>query len=341
MSTLFTALIFFSIIIMVHEFGHFIIGRLTGIHIEEFSIGMGPRILKFPGKETEYSIRILPIGGYVKFLGEDDRSEDPKAFINAKVWKRIFVVSAGPIMNFLLAIVLLAILFMSFGIQVPAPIVGYMETGSPSEEAGLKINDRIIEVNEIKIQGTNNEAIEQIKSIIQQNGGKTVSMKVERKKQILAISVTPRLDKNSGRYLVGVYFYENRHPGFFESIGIAIRQTGQIIVSMVEMLGKLIFQRQGLNQVMGPVGIVSEIGRAAEAGVEQLMALAIIISINLGIMNLIPFPALDGGRLTLMMVEVIRGKPIDAKKEGYFHLIGFVILIALMILVTYQDIIRR
>ncbi|HHY81077.1 MAG TPA: RIP metalloprotease RseP [Clostridiales bacterium] len=343
MTTIIAALIFFSVIIMIHELGHFLAAKAVGIHAEEFSIGMGPRLLKIPGKKTEYSIRALPIGGYVRFLGEDEASSDPRAFTNAKVWKRMAVIIAGPLMNMLLAVLLLAIAYMSFGLyEADMPIIGDVIPGYPAQQVGLQPGDRIIQVGDLDVSGMeDSEAVESIRNFINQNGAKPFTITVDRDGQTLKYDVIPTHDKENNRYQIGFYFKQNiRKVGLLESIGLSFVQTFRIIGLMVAMLKDLIFAGKGIGDVMGPVGIVSEIGKAAQAGIQQLINLGILITINLGIMNLIPFPALDGGRLVLLIIEGLRGKPLDRNKEGYFHLIGFVLLMILMIIVTYKDIIK-
>jgi regulator of sigma E protease len=343
MTTIITALIFFSIIIMIHELGHFLVAKSVGIYAEEFSIGMGPRLLKIPGKETEYSLRLLPIGGFVRFLGEDEASTDPRAFNNASVWKRMAVIVSGPVMNFVLAILLFSIAFLSFGVyDTDLPVIEDVISGYPAEQAGLQSGDRILAVGDVDVSGLKDaEAVERIRTYINENGPKPFQVTVERDGQRPQLEVVPSFDKDNNRYQLGFYFkVRTRKPGFFEAIGMSFRQTFRFIGLMVVMLKNLIFTGKGLGDVTGPVGIVSEIGRAAKAGMQQVLNLGIVITINLGIMNLIPFPALDGGRLTLLIVEGLRGKPIDRSKEGYFHLIGFVLLMILMVIVTYKDIIR-
>lgn len=343
MTTIIVALVFFSIIIMIHELGHFLVAKSVGIYAEEFSIGMGPRLLKISGKDTEYSLRALPIGGYVKFLGEDDASSDPRAFGNTKVWKRMAVIVAGPIMNFLLAILLLTIMFMSFGVyESDLPVIEDVIPGYAAQLAGLLPEDRIVEVDGVDLSSMSEaDAVNRIRSLINDNGANPLEISVKRDNVIQKFTVTPTLDKQNNRYQLGFYFKaKTSKPNLFKAIGLSFVQTGRIIVMMIVMLKDLIFKGVGIGDVMGPVGIVSEIGRAAQAGIQQLLNLGIVITINLGIMNLIPFPALDGGRLTLLVVEALRGKPVDPKKEGYFHLVGFVLLMLLMIIVTYKDIIK-
>jgi len=339
--TVFMALLFFSVLILVHELGHFLSARLVGIHAEEFSIGMGPAILKIKGKETRYCLRVLPIGGYVRFVGEDSRSEDSRAFSNAKLWKRILVIVSGSAMNFFLAIILLSVYFMTFGLYELVPEVFEVEQGAPAFIAGLLPGDKIVQINDTQIDINNPQAgIAQIRQVIDEKRSQPVNISVLRDDQTIEFSMTPQFDQQTGNYRIGVVFGRVRPLGFFSAIGLSIRQTGRLIVMMIDMLGGMIFRGVGLGEVMGPVGIVGEIGRAVRHGIEQLMNLAIIITINLGIINLIPFPALDGGRFALLLVEGIRGKAIDPQKEGYIHLAGFVILMTLMALITFRDIAR-
>ncbi len=343
MTTILVSIVFFSIIIMIHELGHFLTARSVGIYAEEFSIGMGPRLLKISGKETEYSLRLLPIGGYVRFLGEDEASTDPRAFNNAHVWKRMAVIISGPLMNFFLAVLLLSIAYFSFGIyDSDLPIIEDVISGYPAQQAGLLAGDRIIAVGDVEVSHLkDSEAVEAIRSFINENGHEQFKITVLRGEQTKQFDVVPVLDEDSNRYQLGFYFkVRTRAPGFFEAIGMSFKQTLYIIRMMVVMLKDLIFAGKGLEDVMGPVGIVSEIGRAAQAGIQQLLNLGIIITVNLGIMNLIPFPALDGGRLLILIIEGLRGKPLDRNKEGYFHLIGLVVLMLLMVIVTYKDILK-
>jgi len=341
METIIIALLFFSVLIIVHELGHFLSARLVGIQVEEFSIGMGPALFNFQGKETRYSLRILPIGGYVRFVGEDSKSEDLRAFGKAKLWKRIFVIVSGSGMNFLLAILLLTIFFTTFGLYEVVPQVFEIEQGAPAYTAGLLPGDTIVQVNDTVIdEATPQNGILQIRETIAAKQGQPVDFLVLRGNQTIEFSITPQFDQASDTFRIGVVFGRIQRYGFFPALGLSFMQTGRLIVMMVDMLGGMIFQGEGVGDVMGPVGIVGEIGRAVSYGFERLINLAIIITINLGIINLIPFPALDGGRLALLFVEGIRGKAIDPQKEGYIHLAGFVILMTLMALVTFRDIVR-
>ncbi|MFO7153380.1 MAG: RIP metalloprotease RseP [Caldicoprobacter oshimai] len=341
MLTLVVALIFFGILIMVHELGHFLAGRLVGIHAEEFSIGMGPKLFGFSRKGTQFSVRALPIGGYVKFLGEDEKSDDPRAFNNASLWKRMAVIVSGPAMNILLAVVLLTVFYMSYGIYEVVPEILEVVEDSPADRAGLMPGDRIIQVDGVSVEGLQaQEAVEAIRNAIRQKGDNELEIVVRRDGENISVKLVPEYSEQSDSYVIGIVFGRIRRYGLMPSIGLAFNQAGRIMFLMVDMLRALIFRGQGLNEVMGPVGIVGEIGKAVQAGMQQLLSLAVIITLNLGIINLIPFPALDGGRLALLLIEGVRGKPLEPEKEGFIHFIGFVVLILLMVLVTYQDIMR-
>jgi regulator of sigma E protease len=341
MFTLLVALIFLSIMVIVHELGHFVSARLVGIYAEEFSIGMGPKLFGFSGKETQFSIRALPIGGYVKFLGEDEKSDDPRAFSNAKVWKRMVVVVSGSLMNILLAILLLTTLYMAFGVYEIAPQILEVAENSPAEHAGLKPGDIIIQVDSTPIDISNDEkAVETIRDLIKAKGKNPLSITVNRDGKNVIIDLVPQYNDETDSYMIGIVFGRFRRYSFFPALRTSFTQTGRIVVLMVDGIRGLLFRGQGINEIMGPVGIVGEIGKAVQAGIQQMLSLAIIITINLGVINLIPFPALDGGRLVLLLLEGIRRKPIEAEREGFIHFIGFVVLILLMVLVTYKDIMR-
>ncbi|NLB42051.1 MAG: RIP metalloprotease RseP [Clostridiales bacterium] len=343
MTTVLIAILFFSVIIMIHELGHFLVAKATGIYAEEFSLGMGPRLLKFSGKETEFSLRLLPIGGYVRFLGEDEDSNDPRAFNNAKVWKRFLVVVSGPVMNLLLAVLLFCIAFLSFGVyEADLPIIQDVIADYPAAQAGLQAGDRIIGIGDIDVTNLeDSEAVESIRNFIGDNGPKPFTITVQRDNESFSYDVIPSLDEENNRWQLGFYFQQRiRKVNFSEAIAMSFTQTFRIIGMMFVILKDLIFAGQGLGDVMGPVGIVTEIGKAAQAGIQQLLNLGIIITVNLGIINLIPFPALDGGRIILLIIEGVRGKPLDRNKEGIFNLIGFALLMILMIVVTYKDILK-
>lgn len=340
MATVIVALIFFSVLIVVHELGHYLSARMVGIKAEEFSIGMGPAIFKFTGENTTFCLRVLPIGGYVKF-NEDMKSADPQAFTNAKLWKRMLVIVSGSAMNFLLAVVLLSVFFSAFGVYERVPVIYSVEEGSPAYQVGIVPGDVIVRVSDFIVDhDLPDQSLDEIRQIVTETGSQPINFAIERAGTLTEFDITPMRDPETGNYRIGVVFGRTSKLALGESIVLAFKQTGRIIYMMIDMLGNMITRGEGIGDVMGPVGIVGEIGRAVEYGIERIMNLAIIISINLGIINLVPFPALDGGRLVIMIVEGIRGKAIDPQKEGYIHLVGFAILMALMLLITFRDIVR-
>ena len=342
MTTIITALILFGIIVLAHELGHFLVAGWVGIPAEEFSIGMGPKITQLKGKKTIFSLRALPIGGYVKFYGDEGNSDDPRAFANAKVWKRISVIAAGPIMNFLLAILLLAAFFAFFGVYENSTHIFEIVEGSPAEYAGLQAGDKIVSVNGIQVDVEDQEkGIEHFRKVLKEEGDKTLKLTVLRDDKAHEIDITPDYSPEKNTYEIGIYFGRLERMRPLSAIGLAIVQAGRLIILMIQLLGSLIFQGRGINEVVGPIGIIGVIGKSVKSGVKDVLNLAVVITLNLGIMNLIPFPALDGGRLTLLLVEGIRGNPIDPEKEEYIHFTGFIILMLLMIVITFKDVARQ
>ncbi len=342
MITIITALILFGIIVLAHELGHFLTATWVGIPAEEFAIGMGPKIYQYKGKKTVYTIRALPMGGFVRFVGEDEDSDDPRAFNNAKLWKRFLVILSGPVMNFLLAVLLLTIFFIFFGTYQTSTHILEIMDGSPAQQAGLQQGDKIIEVNGISVDETDEvKGIEIFRDIINREGSKPLSITILRDGKTENLVLQPKYSEERNTYEIGIVFGKLQRHGLISGVKLAFWQTGRLIIMMVQLVGNLIFKGQGLNEIVGPVGIVGEIGKAVQKGIQDVINLAIVITLNLGIMNLIPFPALDGGRLALLTVEGLRGKPLDPQKEGYIHFVGFVILILLMIVVTFKDVTTR
>jgi len=335
-SSIAVSLIVLGIIVLAHEAGHFFVARLLGFSIEEFSIGFGPRIAKWVHKNIEYSLRVLPLGGFVRFFGEDQSSDDERAFNNQAVWKRILVIASGPIMNFVLAILLAVLVLTTYGDYFPVPVIDSFDENSTAQQAGLKVGDRIIEVNGVKI-----DDYTEVSAIVRSKPNQELTMKVKRDDEVLEYKVRTYYDEEQKMNRIGIVFGQERIKfGFAEAVSLSISWTFYIIQEMVRFLGNLFFRGQGANELMGPVGTIGLIGQAARQSMEMLIRLAILISINLGIINLVPFPALDGGRLAFLGIEALRGKPLNQEKEGFIHFAGFVILIILMLIVTYRDFTR-
>jgi regulator of sigma E protease len=349
MSTLVTiliAIVLFGVLILVHELGHFFAGRMVGIQPKEFSIGMGPVLFSKERKGIKYNLKALPIGGSCLFLGEDEENKASGAFNNAPVWRRMVTIVAGPLMNFLLGVVLTIVLFMVIGLpQIQSVVKEFTDTGifaevNPAREAGLQPGDRIVGIDGEYWGDLDSESIIiNVKKAIAESNGAPVEIMFERNGEIQSKTITPLFSEKSQEYQIGIGFQdENVKIGFFKSIGYGFRTAVGAIGMMISFLGQLIFRGQGAGDVLGPVGIVTEIGNAVQMGWSYVINLAIIISLNLGLINLVPFPALDGGRIALLIVEGVRRKPFDREKEGIFHLIGFAVLMLLMVLITYRDI---
>ena len=335
------AIVMLGIIVTVHEFGHYCVGRLCGIGIVEFSVGFGPRLLGWERKGIKYSLRAIPLGGYCAFVGEDERNDDPRAMNNQPVWKRFLTVLAGPFMNFVLAFVVCAIMLNAYFIAETYPIVDQVMEGMPAEASGLMAGDRILEVNGVELANDSSGVSLMLKTMQSGDMTRPIDLVVERDGQRMdfAITATPVESDGETRYQIGIVF-SSRNYGFFESI----REAGSYMVEttglMLDSLKNLIFKGEGLNDTAGTVGIIAVVAQRAREGFYEVLWLMYIISLNLGIMNLLPIPALDGGRLLFLIVEMIRRKPIPPEKEGMVHGIGMILLLGLFVLLTYHDIVR-
>lgn len=346
LTTILVAILLFGVLIMVHELGHFFAGRMMGIQVKEFSIGMGPVLFSRERKGIKYNLKALPIGGSCLFIGEDEEHKASGAFNNAPVWRRMVTIVAGPLMNFLLGVVLIMVLYMALGVMQIQPVVDQFNdadvftAGNPAQEAGLLTGDKIVGVNgEYWGDLDDQTIIQKVHTALSEGGGAPAELTIQRDGEQLTKTVTPIYNAADNAYQIGIIFRnEVVKVGFFQSLTYGFKDAVGAIVTMLTFLGQLLFHGQGAGDVLGPVGIVTEIGNAVRMGWEYVINLAIIISLNLGLINLIPFPALDGGRIALLAVEGIRRKPFDREKEGIFHLIGFAVLMLLMVLITYRDI---
>ena len=330
------AILLLCALVVIHEFGHYIVARAFRFGIEEFSVGMGPKILSGVNKKTgiRYSFRGILLGGYVRFTGEDEQSDDPAAFNNQKPWKRLLVILAGPVFNVVAAVVLAVVILMTYGEPAIVPIVAEVEAGSPAYEAGISVDDRIIGVD-----GVCYEAVEDISMAISAAGSEPVTLMLQRGEETAEITVTPFFDEELQRPRIGITFGQERvRYGLFESLRYSLSYAASFTVALLEVLAKLVTTGQGASDVVGPVGTISMISTYARESFEMLLRLAIMISINLGVFNLIPFPGLDGSRIVLTAVEWIRGKPMNRKAEGIIHLVGMVILFGLIIVLTFRDV---
>lgn len=336
---LFVALLVFGLIIFVHELGHFLAARATGIRVLEFAMGFGPKLIGWRRKETDYSLRLLPLGGYCKFEGEDESSGDPRAFTNAPVWKRFLSIFAGPAMNFVLAYLTLTVFFLAMGILYPAPVVSYVTPGMTAESAGLQVGDVITAVNGQPVENSESGAVQLVDVISAGRPESPVVLTIDRDGQVLEITVAPQKTED-GSYKIGIVPGVVRH-----SLGGSLIMAGRDIYDvtglMLNALKGLIFRGEGFQDTMGPVGIVSFMtDEISQGNIATVVNLIMIISLNVGLINLLPLPALDGGRLVFLLIEAVRRKPIKPEYEGWVHAAGFFVLIGLILVFTYRDIVR-
>ena len=317
-------------LIFIHEGGHFLAAKLFNIKVEKFSIGFGPRIITKKSKETEYSVSLIPFGGYVQMLGETERNEDKRSFNNAKVWKRMVVVLAGPFVNIIFAIIVYFILIM-FSSVIVMPVVAEILPEAEENLCEIKVEDRIIEMNGKKIR-----TVEDLNNKLYGNNGESVNIKVLREGTILEFEVNPTFYEE--RYILGIVMKYSEDFTFKERTYYSYWKTIGFVSSVGESIKLLLTGRVGLNQMTGPVGISNIVVKTT--GLQNFINLLALISVSLGVTNLLPIPALDGGRLLLLIVEGVRRKPLEENLEMQIQAIGFSFLIILSIYVTYNDIFR-
>ncbi len=365
-----------GLLVLVHELGHFLVAKRNGVTAEEFGFGFPPRIvglyrnkdgkikIVWGNKEIEknilseentvYSINLIPLGGFVKIKGEngEDKS-DPQSFSNQSVWVRFKILSAGVFMNFILGIVLLAFALqiglpdaVSDEIDVPGKIqVIQVAQNSPASDIGVELGDELLAIENSSKEKTSIKSVAQFQELIQKNAGQEIVLSVQHveKDRVSEIPVKVRESAPEGEGLLGIALAKTTITkyGFFESFWIATRNTvffiGAIVAFVVSLIGDLITSKPVGAEVAGPVGIAVLTGQMAKLGLAYILQFAAILSINLGVINFLPFPALDGGRVIFLIIEKIKGSPVSQKIEGYVHTVGFVILLGLMVLVTARD----
>lgn len=340
-------LVIFFVIVMGHEFGHFLLAKANGIRVNEFAIGMGPKVAHFQKGETDYVLRLLPLGGACMFEGEDGLSEESGQvtegnFQNASVWARISTVVAGPVFNFLLAFVFAVIVAGYAGADLP--VLGDVIEGSAAEAAGMQSGDRIVRFNS-RIRLAREIQLEM--ALNRDNA--PVEVEYIRDGQTYQTVLTPQYDEESGRYLVGFsnYAYYVEAKGF-HLFRYGWYQLRFCMKNSVMSLQALVQGKLTKDDVAGPVGMAQLVGEVVEETAPggpvlvlmNMINIAMLLSVSLGVMNLLPLPALDGGRLVFLLVEVIRGKPIPPDKEGIIHFAGFVALMILMVFVLFNDVQR-
>ena len=334
------AILIFSLLIIFHELGHFLLAKKNGIRVNEFCLGLGPTVVGFTKGETKYSLHLLPFGGACMMEGEDAESDDERAFGKKSVWARISVVAAGPIFNFIMALVFTIILMGCVGYDKPV-LSGVMED-YPAEEAGIEAGDTIVKLNHKSIHFWR-----EINFYLYSHPGEELKVTYEREGERYETTLTPKYDEENGAYYAGFYGGGEKTKGnVIETLQYGVYYVKYWIDVTFESLKMLVTGQVGVQDMSGPVGIVKTIGDTYEqskaSGVfyifVNMLNISILLSANLGVMNLLPIPALDGGRLVFLIIEAIRGKKIDPDKEGMVHFIGMACLMLLMVVVMFSDI---
>lgn len=324
------ALVIFAILVIVHEGGHFFAAKAVGIRVNEFALGMGPLIYQKQAKETKYSVRALPIGGYVAMEGEDSDSDDARAFNNKPAWARALVIAAGPLMNFVLAGVVLGAMITYMGTSL-SPVLADVTEGMPAYEAGIREGDRILSVNGKEVSD-GAEARDLLSEALTESDG--VSLGVESDSGTKTLQVTAEKDEEGNR-MIGVTFDVRHNPVTGMADGFRAAVGAEKL--MLQALGEIFTGQGAAEDVVGPIGIVSMVDQTVQVGLMNVIYLLALLSLNLALVNLLPFPALDGGRLLFIVIRKITGKAVSDEMEGKIHLIGMAVLFSLMILITVKD----
>lgn len=378
MVTTLVTLLIFLVMITLHEFGHFIVAKLLHVNVLEFAIGMGPAIFKKQGRETLYSLRAFPIGGYCSLDGENGGSDDAGAFCNQKLWKRILIVSAGAILNLILGFVLFAV-FVAVTSPFSSNIIGKVDERSYLAEVGVYAGDKIVEINGHKVNFYNDISLytedftkdSEFSLTVERNGEKldftlkpseavtsvtygenyadvtdSINGKEEKYRQEFGEKTVP--DSYIGETLTSKRLIIGFEPKKVEVTAFNIlpqawHYTVYITKSIYVAFGELITGKSGIENMAGPVGVAQVVDGAVKSGSESginILLIVAMLTVNLGIFNLLPLPALDGGRLFFMLIELVRGKPVPPEKEGIVHTIGLILLLALAVVVCFNDILR-
>ena len=339
--TIAAAVFVFGLLVLVHEFGHFITAKMTGMRVDEFAIGFGPKIISRKYGETIYSLRAVPLGGFNDIAGMDPDSNTAgeRGFCAKPVLSRMVVILAGATFNFILPIILFFGIYATLGAGKPAtePVIGDVIQGMSAEKAGLKAGDRILSVDG-QVVTTWKDFTDKLRSV---EAGQDISLQYERDEKISEVTVSPTYNEQEKRALVGVQssiVYESKTLG--ESLALAVEHTKEITVYMLDSIATLFKEPEQTENLAGPIGIVQMSGQVAERGFIPLLNFAALLSINLGIVNLLPVPVLDGGHFVNLFIEAVRGKPLGAKAVAYTQRVGIALLLMLMLFATKNDLVR-
>ena len=338
--TILAAVFVFGLLVLVHEFGHFITAKLTGMRVDEFAIGFGPQIFKTRRGETVYSIRAIPLGGFNDIAGMDptDNPAGDRGFCEKPVFSRMVVILAGATFNFLLPIILFFGIYATVGIAKPAPepILGAVVENKPAYLAGLQAGDKILKIDGAVVTSWEN-LTEKLKTVQPEQN---ISIEYERNSKVSSVSLKPEYNEKAKKFLIGVQssiIYEPQT--ILSALTLAVSQTGEILMMMINALVD-IFKAPSNADVTGPIGIAQMAGQVAATGFIPLLNFAALLSLNLGIINLLPVPALDGGHFINLLIEAVRGKPLSPKALMYTQRAGVALLLLLTLAVTTNDIVN-
>lgn len=338
MLTILAAIFVFGVLVTVHEFGHFITAKMTGMRVDEFAIGFGPKIYQQKDGDTLYSLRAIPLGGYNKIAGMDpDDPAEPGSFKSKSIPARMLVILAGALMNFLLPVLLFTGIFFVQGSErvLNEPVLGNVMVGMAADKAGLRAGDKILTINGQPVQDW-----QAIVTTLRANGTKEVTLTAESNGAVKQYTMQPVYDEEAKRPLIGITpKFERIKMGFAESVKEGFNYTKYIIFAMVDGLTKIITGKAPA-EVSGPLGVAQMAGQVAEKGLLPLMNFVAFLSINLGVINLLPLPALDGGHFVLLLLEGLRGKPLGSKAMNNIQMVGVALILALTVFSTFKDITR-
>ncbi|MCE5333946.1 MAG: RIP metalloprotease RseP [Desulfobacteraceae bacterium] len=350
LTTIISFIVVLGVLIFVHELGHFLVAKRSGVTVLRFSLGFGPKIVSVTRGGTEYRLSMVPLGGYVKMLGEDPDDELPPeklpgAFGEQSVWKRLAIVFAGPFSNFLLAIVIFTFLFAFSGLRERTPEIGSVSPGSPAEQAGLQPADRVLSIN-----GNPINTWEALSEGIEKFGQGPLVIKLQRNEQQVEVTVTPKVNEVTNlfgekikRPLIGIIASEKYSVTKVSPLAAgyyAVVQTWEYSKLFALTVVKLIQRVVPLQSLGGPILIAQMAGQQAQEGMLNLINFIALISVNLAVLNLLPIPVLDGGHIFFFLIEAVIGRPISLKKIEFAQKVGLVVLLALMVVVFYNDIVR-
>lgn len=347
MSTIINILLFvliLGIIVFVHEFGHFILAKLNGVYVYEFALGMGPKIWGFKKGETVYNLRAIPIGGFCQLAGEDLETDDDKKIPkekrlqNKKAWQRFLIMLFGPMNNFILAVLLIFLIGLIWGGSTMNPVLHKVEKDSAAYEAGLRSKDKIISINKNKVETSDDISL----YLAIAGEKKTSTIVVERDNTKYTFKVKPKKVKEDGKetYKYGIVMKQKKTKGIGNAFIYTFKKTKSIFKQMYITLAYLFTGRISLGQLSGPVGIYSIVGEQRSAGLASLIYLTAFLSINVGVINLLPIPAFDGGHILFIIIEKIKGSPVKPELENKIHSIFLILLLLLMVFITFNDILR-